>query len=163
MAKNPILPTDTTARALACEILAQSRFAALGVLDPESGAPFVSRIGFAMSPKGLPMTLISGLAVHSRALRKNPVCSLLLGEPPKKGDALAFPRLTVQAVAVDIGDSGNGELRAAYLQQHPKAKLYIDLPDFRFVQFSVKSALLNGGFGKAFLLSAADLQKKTGA
>ena len=50
-------------------------------------------------------------------------------------------------------------LRAHYLSQRPKATLYIDFGDFRFVRFHVKDALLNGGFGKAFRLTPQDLAR----
>ena len=48
-------------------------------------------------------------------------------------------------------------LRAHYLATHPKAKLYIDFADFNFVGFEVEAGHLNGGFGKAFRLTPADL------
>jgi putative heme iron utilization protein len=48
-------------------------------------------------------------------------------------------------------------LRDAWLARHPKAKVYIDLPDFAFVRLVPRSALLNGGFARAFRLTPADL------
>jgi len=139
--------------------MAEARFAALGVIDPATGAPQVSRIAVARGPDGLPISLISDLAAHAGALAANPSCSLLLGEPGDKGDPLTHPRLTLQARAsfVRHGEAGHAPLRATYLAQNPKAKLYIDFADFSLVLFQPRHALLNGGFGKAFRLTADDL------
>lgn len=119
----------------------------------------VTRIAFATDPDGKPITLISDLSHHTAALRSDPTCSLLVGEPGEKGDPLTHPRLTIQATAefVDRGSEEHVGLRGAYLSQHPKAKLYIDFADFGFVRFRPTGAYLNGGFGKAFVLTPLDL------
>ena len=159
MAQSPIRPTDDQARALARDLLANARHAALAVLHPDTGAPFVSRIALGLTPQGQPMTLISSLALHTRALRAAPGCSLLVGNPPAKGDPLAFPRLTVTATArfIDRAAADHAALRAHYLASHPKSKLYADFADFSFVAFAPISAALNGGFGKAYDLTPDDL------
>ncbi len=157
--KSPIRPTDDDARNLARTLLSSAKFGALGVIDPDSNAPFVTRVAVAKSESGAPMTLISDLSHHTRALRANPRCSLLVGEPGEKGDPLNHPRLTIQADAdfVDRTSDAHSELRALYLTQIPKAKLYIDFLDFSLVRLRPINAFLNGGFGKAFVLSADDL------
>ncbi|MCG6903594.1 MAG: pyridoxamine 5'-phosphate oxidase family protein [Rhodobacter sp.] len=156
---DPIRPTDADARALARSLIDDARFAALGVIEPASGAPMVTRVAIARDARGLPMTLVSDLSQHTKALRSNPACSLLLGEPGPRGDPLMHPRLTLQCRAVFVAPAGteHGALRARYLAQHPKAKLYIDFGDFRLIRFDVHSGFLNGGFGKAFNLTAKDL------
>lgn len=155
----PINPTDDDARALARELLTTARFGALAVIDPASGAPSVTRIGVATAPDGQPLTLISDLASHTAALRHNPDCSLLLGEPGPRGDPLTHPRITLTCRAVFIaqGDAGWAALRAHYLGRYPKAKLYIDFADFSFARLDVSAVALNGGFGKAYRLTPADL------
>lgn len=156
---SPIRPTDDDARALARSLLQDARFGALAVLHPDSGAPFVSRIAVALDPRGVPMTLISDLSLHTRALHAAPQASLLLGEPGPRGDPLTHPRITLQVRAefVPRNTPDHDRLRRHYLRQHPKAKLYVDFTDFGFVRLPVGSAALNGGFGKAFELSGADL------
>lgn len=156
---NPIRDTDDEARALARQLIAAARFGAIGVLDPASGAPVVTRIAIGTTPEGAPLTLISALAFHTGALRADPRCSLLLGEPGERGDPLTHPRVTLACRAdfVPQGSARHDHLRAHYLATHPKAKLYVDFPDFSFVVFGVESAALNGGFGKAFRLTASDL------
>ena len=156
---DPIRPTDAEARALARALIAGASHAALAVLDPASGRPTISRIAFGTAPDGTPLSLISTLAQHTTALRANPACALLLGEPGPKGDPLTHPRLSLNATAVFVApdDPARPRIRAHYLDSHPKAKLYVDFADFAFVLFTPDSALLNGGFGQAFKLTADDL------
>jgi putative heme iron utilization protein len=153
-AKDPIRPTDDEARGIARGLLSAARHAALGVIDPVTGAPMVTRIALVPGPDGVPLTLISTLSAHTAALAANPACSLLVGEPGPKGDPLAHPRLTVQARAEPADKAA---LRAHVLSLQPKATLYYDFGDFGLVRFVPVAAHLNGGFGKAYRLAPADI------
>ncbi|NEX47497.1 pyridoxamine 5-phosphate oxidase [Pseudotabrizicola algicola] len=155
---DPVAPADDAARALARDLMAAPH-AALSYLDAETRAPGISRIAFGRAPDGTPMTLISALAPHFAALRANPACALLLGEPGQKGDPLTHPRLMLQAQAAFVApdDPARQDLRDHWLTHHPKAKLYIDFADFALVRLVPQAALLNGGFGRAFRLLPADL------
>lgn len=157
---NPIRETDDAARTLARGLIEAARFGALGVRDPQSGAPMVTRVAVATTTAGQPMTLISDLSHHTVALTADPICSLLLGEPGDKGDPLTHPRITLQARArfVRHGAAEHGALRARYLEVQPKAQLYIDFADFAFALFDVTEAHLNGGFGKAYHLTPEDVR-----
>lgn len=157
-ATNPIRPTDDQARALARALIAEAGFAALAVLGPD-GAPAVTRIGFGIAPDGTPISLVSDLAAHTRALASDPRASLLVGEPGPRGDPLVHSRLTLQVLAEFVGRerAEHATLAEAWLSRHPKAKLYIGFTDFRFARFLVTSAFLNGGFGRAFQLTPEDL------
>lgn len=156
---SPIRPTDDEARTLARRLLDHARFGALGVLDPATGAPMVTRIAVGTDAGGRPVSLVSDLSAHTRALRANPACSLLVGEPGPRGDPLTHPRLTLQARAgfVRKGADGHDALRARWLDGHPKSALYVDFADFSFAVFAVEAAHLNGGFGRAFVLTPGDL------
>ncbi len=158
---SPIRPTDDQARALASDLMAKARFAALGVIA-ETGTPLVTRVAFGLDPENRPISLVSSLAIHTGALMANPNCSLLVGEPGDKGDPLTHPRLSLicRASFLRHGEHGHAELAAHYLRDHPKAKLYIGFADFAFVRFQVSEAHLNGGFGKAFHLTSDDLRKR---
>lgn len=156
----PVRPTDDEARALARSLIEGARHAALGVL--ENGAPMVTRIALGTSPDGGPLTLISDLSHHTKALKADPACSVLVGEPGPKGDPLTYPRLTMQCRARFVGHD-HPEYKAIakhYLATHPKSKLYIGFGDFSFALFDVSAAYLNGGFGKAYNLTRADLAQK---
>jgi len=155
-----IRPTDEQARALARDLISDARFASLGVLD--NGAPMVTRVAMGTTPSGEPLTLISDISNHTRALKINPVCSLLVGEPGPKGDPLTHPRLTLQCRVKFVPHSDPGYKAHAdhYLATHPKAKLYIGFADFSFAIFGVITAYLNGGFGKAYNLGPGDLKQQ---
>lgn len=152
--EDPVRPTDDEARALARSLIAEARYAALGVSDPLTAAPMVTRIAVVPGPDGIPLTLISSLSSHTAALDANPACSILVGEPGPRGDPLTYPRLTVQAMA-EVQDKAT--LKDHYLGLYPKAQLYYDFADFRLMRLSPLAAFLNGGFGKAYRLTAADL------
>ena len=154
-------PADDTARRIARDLIDTAAYAALAVVRPGTALPSVSRIALATDDAGGPVSLISGLAPHTQALETTPDCALLIGEPGNRGDPLTHPRLTLHARAalVPRDSTDHATLRARYLDQRPKSKLYIDFPDFRLVRFTVSDALLNGGFGKAYRLSARDIAR----
>jgi len=156
---SPIRPTDDEARALARSLITTARFAALAVLTPGSGAPAVTRIALGLDAAGLPLTLVSTLSAHTKALHANPRAGLLVGEPGPKGDPLTHPRLSLdtEAAFVDRTTQDHAELRTLWLASHPKSKLYIDFADFSFVRLRPLGAALNGGFGRAFVLTPEDL------
>ena len=157
---DPIRPTDDEARALARSMIHDARFGALAVTDPDTRTPLVSRIACVPGPDGLPLSLVSDLSVHTKALKTDPACSILLGEPGDKGDPLTWPRLTVIGTARFIrhGDPAHADLARHYLAHYPKAQLYIGFADFSLMRLDVTAAHLNGGFGKAFVLTPDDLR-----
>lgn len=156
---DPVQPADDEARTLARGLMA-ALHATLAWADPDTGHPSISRIAFGLGPDGMPTTLISGLAPHLAALKADPRCSLLLGEVGAKGDPLTHPRLMIRARAsfVAADDPGRSALRDHWLKGHPKAALYIDFPDFAFVRLTPESAVLNGGFARAYRMTPDDLR-----
>ena len=160
---DPVAAPDEDARTLARDLLSLGH-AALSYLDAQSALPGISRIAFGRTADGGFMTLISSLAPHSAGLATHPACAVMLGEPGAKGDPLTHPRLMIRAraqfVLPDAPD--RPRLRADWLTQNPKSKLYIDFADFAFVRLVPLSGVLNGGFGKAFAFTAADLTETTG-
>lgn len=159
----PYQPTDESARSAACGLITQATYASLAFLRQGTAVPSVSRIAVATDEHGCPVSLVSNLADHTRALLANPACALLIGEPAGKGDPLTHPRLSLHATAqqVERNTPEHKTLRARYLSLRPKARLYVDFTDFMFVRFDVSDGVLNGGFGKAYRLTASDLQRTT--
>lgn len=155
MTQDPIRPTDDEARALARRLIQTARHAVLGSLDPQTGAPLVTRIALQVDADGTPLALLSGLAAHSRAILADPRAGLLIADTAVKGDPMAQARLSILAVAREA--PADPQRRARWLAHDPKARVYIDLPDFRFWRLEPQSALLNGGFGRAFRLTPQDL------
>ncbi len=82
---------------------------------------------------------------------------MLIGEPGS-GDPLAYERISISGVAAQVVDeTDRAAVREAYLAKHPKSKLYIDFKDFTFWRLNPERAGYVVGFGKAYLLSASDL------
>ncbi|MGB3314564.1 MAG: pyridoxamine 5-phosphate oxidase [Albidovulum sp.] len=156
----PLRETDAEARAIATGLIATARIAAPGVVEPETGAPFVSQIAFGLAPDGAPITLISDLALHTQVLRQDPRASLLIAAPKPRGDPMAHPRLTLRVRAHFIPDDApeRPALREDWLAQHPKSRLYVGFADFHLVRFEILTAHLNAGFGKAYALDRNDLK-----
>ena len=161
--KGVLQPTDDDARALARTLMSRADYAAIAALDPATGHPLASRVALALDEDGTPVILTSKLAAHTPAIEADERCSLLVGEPgmikEAKGDPLTHPRLTViaQAARVDRDSDIHVRLRERWLARHPKSKLYIDFPDFAFFRLTPTRCSLNGGFGKAYELSASDI------
>ena len=156
--KDVIRQTDAEAIRLAKTLMRTARFGALAVFEPGTGAPFASRVGVATDADGTPLILVSQLSAHTGAIRADPRCSLLLGEPGK-GDPLAHPRITLicRAAKLKPGTPERDRAERRYLNRNPKAKLYVALSDFSFFRLEVERASLNGGFGKAYLLTRDNL------
>jgi putative heme iron utilization protein len=156
--KDVIRETDAEAIRLAKTLIRTARHGALAVLDPETGAPLASRVGVATDADGTPLILVSLLSAHTRAILADQRCSLLVGEPGK-GDPLAHPRITLicRATKLERGTPDHGRAERRYLNRNPKAKLYVGLGDFSIFRLEPERASLNGGFGKAYLLSRDDL------
>jgi len=156
---DPVATPDDAARSLARRLLAEATHAGLAVIDARDGLPGISRIAFARLPDGTLCSLISGLAPHYAALQATPSCALMVGEVGAKGDPLTSPRLMIKAEArfVAATDPARPQLRAEWLALRPRSTVYVDLGDFAFIRFRPLSALLNGGFGKAFSFGPDDL------
>jgi putative heme iron utilization protein len=155
---NVIRETDDDAIRLARSLMRTARFGALAALEPDSGAPLASRVGVASDSDGAPLILVSLLAAHTSALLSDPRCSLLVGEPGK-GDPLAHPRLALscRAARLEPGLPAHARASRRYLNRNPKARLYAGLGAFSMFRLEPERGSLNGGFGRAYLLSRKDL------
>lgn len=156
MATDPIRTTDDEAREIARRLIRDMRHAVLGTLDPDTGTPLLTRIAVQRDHDGTPLALLSGLAAHSRALAADPRAGLLVTDgTAAKGDVMTHARLSIQALARPAPP--DPVRRDAWLARDPKARVYIDLPDFRFWRIEPQGALLNAGFARAYRLTPADL------
>lgn len=155
MTMDPVRATTDDARDSARHMLARMSHAVLAVNDPGSGHPHLSKIACQTDAAGVPIALLSGLAIHSRILAADPRAGLLVETLRDRGDPMTWPRLSLQVAASVIADPG--DLQDRWLETHPKAAAFIDLPDFRFWRLVPRSGFLNAGFGAAFRLTPADL------
>ena len=156
--KDVIRETDADAIRQAKTLIRSARYGALAALDPATGAPLASRVAVATDLDGAPLILVSTLSAHTGAIVADPRCSLLVGEPGK-GDPLAHPRISIACRATKLarGTAEGDRAERRYLNRHPKAKLYAGFADFSFFRLEPEGASLNGGFGKAYLLTRENL------
>lgn len=150
---------DPATETLLLSLLA-TPIAALGTLGADG--PFVSLAPVAPEPGGRGFFLhVSGLARHTRDLRADPRVSLLFVAPLDAGqDPLALPRLTLQGRAEELpADSPEGRSATeTYLARFPQAAQTLGLGDFAFFWIRPDSGRLVGGFGRAFTLSATQVE-----
>ena len=136
-------------------LLRTVRAGALATLDPE-GNPFASLVSVATLMAGEPVLLLSQLSGHTRHLTADGRCSLLLAATGK-GDPLAHPRLTLVGRAARLAGDAAAVARERFLSRQPKARLYVDFPDFSFWRVDPDAGHLNGGFARAATLEGRDL------
>lgn len=139
------------------DILRSIRTGALGTLDRNTGHPVTTLANVATDTDGSPLILISKLASHTANLAADARASVLLARLGK-GDPQAHPRLTVLGTFARVEDEAErSRLKARFLARHPKARIYVDFPDFGIFRMSVASAHLNGGFARAADLAGSEL------
>jgi heme iron utilization protein len=118
------------------------------------GQPFASLVTPATAPDLSVLLLLSNLSEHTRHLREDPRCAVLVAGEPESINPQTTPRVTLTGRAEVINDQ---TLRARYLAVHPYAGLYADFGDFHLWRMPVEAALFVGGFGRAARFGADKL------
>ncbi len=118
------------------------------------GQPFASLVTPATAPDLSVLLLLSSLSEHTRHLRAEPRCALLVAGPPATANPQTAPRLTVTGLAEPDPDPA---LKARFLAVHPYAQLYADFGDFAVWRVRPLGALFVGGFARAVRLRAEAL------
>lgn len=131
------------------------RAARVGTLATSAhGQPFASLVTPACAPDLSILLLLSDLSEHTRHLRAEPRCSVLVAGTQSDANPQTTPRVTVTGIA-EVVD--NAALKARYLAVHPYASMYADFGDFALWGIRPVNGLYVGGFGRAARLSAANL------
>ncbi len=144
--RDPRQPADFEPLVLARELLRMARVGSLGTVEVASGFPMVTLASVATDHDGSPLILTSRLSHHTQNLLADPRASLLLARPGK-GDPLAHPRLSLRVMAEPAPEP---RVRHRFLARHPKARIYVDFPDFLFFRLVPQTMHLNGGFARAY-------------
>jgi putative heme iron utilization protein len=118
------------------------------------GQPFASLVTPATAADLSLLMLLSGLSEHTRHLRADPRCALLVTGPAAEANPQTAPRLTVTGIAEPDADPA---LKARFLAVHPYAQLYADFGDFAVWRVRPQAGLFVGGFARAVRLRGADL------
>lgn len=134
------------------KLLRAARVASLATAT--GGQPFASLVTPACAPDLSILLLLSELSEHTRHLRSESRCSVLVSGPPKSANPQTAPRLTVTGLAETVDDAA---LQARFLAVHPYAALYADFGDFALWRIRPQGGLYVGGFARAARLRAADL------
>jgi putative heme iron utilization protein len=120
----------------------------------DGGQPFASLVTPACAPDLSLLLLLSNLSEHTRHLRAEPRCSLLVCGGAEGTNPQTAPRVTVTGIAEVADDPA---LKARYLAVHPYASLYADFGDFHLWRIRPMAALFVGGFARAVRLRRTDL------
>ncbi|HEX8254753.1 MAG TPA: DUF2470 domain-containing protein [Thermoanaerobaculia bacterium] len=122
----------------------------LGTLSTHSvkhaGWPFGSVMPYALTSDGVPIFLISGMAIHTQNVLADPRASLLVMQSGNASDPLGLARATLLGTVTRI-ENVSDELRQTYLARHPNARHWIDYSDFAFFRLDVTNVYFVGGFG----------------
>ncbi len=110
------------------------------------GQPFASLVTPACAPDLSVLLLLSNLSEHTRHLRADPRCAVLVSGTPETMNPQTAPRLTVTGEARRENDPA---LKARWLAVHPYAALYADFADFGLWRVRIEGALMVGGFAQA--------------
>jgi hypothetical protein len=118
------------------------------------GQPFASLVTPACAADASLLLLLSDLSEHTRHLRGDPRCSVLVAGKPEAANPQTAPRVTVTGLAEQAADPG---LKARYLAVHPYAAMYAGFGDFSVWRVRPLGGLYVGGFARAARLRVADL------
>ncbi|MFC3125259.1 HugZ family protein [Pseudoroseomonas globiformis] len=121
------------------------------------GQPFASLVTPAAAPDLSPLLWLSSLSEHTRQLRNEPRCALLIQDEPTDSNPQTAPRVTVTGVAEPVEADHIPALKARWLALHPYAAAYANFADFTLWRIRIGGALLVGGFAAAHRLRPADL------
>lgn len=146
------------AASIVSSLLDLARTASLGTIGSH-GAPFVSLVNIARHDSLHLVMLLSGLAQHTRNLRDDSRCSLLIiGPIETDSDPLAAQRVTLSGFATMLRRDEDDQERHCLLSKHPSASLYAGLGDFSIFRFEIIEAHLVAGFGQIRTIPAENLR-----
>jgi putative heme iron utilization protein len=118
--------------------------------------PYAALVTPAFPPQSFtPLLLLSEMSAHTRQLRLNPACALLVAGNAATENPQTAPRLCLTGKAAPSQDTAD---RETYLALHPYASLYADFADFSFWTVEIEAIQYVGGFAAAAKLDIAKLR-----
>ncbi len=150
--------SDTSAAWEARKLLRAARVGSLA--SSADGQPFASLVTPACTSDLSLLLLLSSLSEHTRHLRADARCSVLVAGGAEGTNPQTAPRVTVTGLAEPTTDA---ELKGRYLAIHPYAALYADFGDFAVWRIRMLGGLYVGGFARATRLRAAELAPQEAA
>ncbi|MSP04956.1 MAG: DUF2470 domain-containing protein [Acetobacteraceae bacterium] len=154
-------PEEDPKRAALWQVRCLLRAARVGSLATQAeGQPFVALVTPATAPDLSVLLWLSALSEHTRQLRREPRCAVLVADVAEEENPQTAPRLTVTGMAEQIE---NIALKARWLAVHPYAALYANFEDFSLWRIRLTGGNFVGGFARAMRLGAADLAPDSAA
>jgi len=98
--------------------------------------------------------LLSGLSPHTRHLRAEPRCSVMVMGAATSPNPQTAPRLSLTGTATPEPDP---MLKARWVALHPYAAFYADLGDFQLWRFRGETGQFVGGFASAHRFGPSQL------
>lgn len=134
----------------------------VGVLSSLSlrhpGWPYGTLVPYALSARGEPLLLLSGLAQHTQNLEADPRASLLVFDGAAAAeDPRTSPRVTLVGRVERVEPAAEADARDRYLAWHGSARGLLQL-DFSLYVLSVDEAQFVGGFAAAGFFPGAALR-----
>lgn len=117
------------------------------ISQKQPGFPFGSICPYSSDESGLPIFLMSSLAVHSKNLRVDSRASLLISSPTD-GSGLQSGRVTIVGNVVEVPEEEVQTVGQRYLESHPESAQWISFGDFRFYRLEPVDLYYVAGFGK---------------
>ena len=131
------------------------RAARVGTLASSAqGQPYASLVTPACAPDLSLLLFLSDLSEHTRHLRADARCSVLVVGAAESANPQTAPRVTVTGVAEPLAEPA---LKSRYLAVHPYAAMYAQFADFSIWRIRPMGGLYVGGFARAKRLRMADL------
>jgi putative heme iron utilization protein len=111
---------------------------------------------YGLDHRGLPIFLISTMAMHTQNIQADTRSSLLVTHPDASGDPLGASRVTLIGNVLSVPEPDVAEARRLYLAHYANSKYWVDFEDFSFYRMDVLDVYYVGGFGVMGWVSAAD-------
>lgn len=118
------------------------------------GQPFASLVTPACAADLSILLLLSNMSEHTRHLRAEPRCAVLVTGEAESANPQTAPRVCVTGLAAVEPDPA---LKRRWLAVHPYGALYADFTDFELWRIRPMGGMLVGGFARANRLRLADL------
>src|ERR1700691_4169536 len=113
----------------------------------QPGFPFGSVMPYGLDERGLPIFLISTMAMHTQNLKADARASLLVTQNDIDRDPLGSSRVTLVGNALPVSEAEVAAARKVYLRRHANSKYWVDFEDFSFYRLDVVDVYYVGGFG----------------
>lgn len=122
------------------------------------GTPFGTPVPYALDGEGRAIIFLSDLAVHTKNLKKNSNCSIMVLKEDKD-DPFNSARVTFVGKIVKVGDKEREAYKKMFLAKQPTAKDFADFGDFNYYYIEIDRVFYVGGFGDIQWIKSADYKK----